>query len=398
MPSFIDSYMDFTSDFESPSSFFYWSAVTCVAGALRDNVYLPQKKSPLYPNLYTLLLADSGIDRKAAPLGIAVEILSELKNTKIIRGRTSVQGILQILCEAEMDRETGVSTAGGSCFLCAEELASFFVTDPQAIPLITDIYDYRSEWVSNLKGEGRKTIKNLCVTMLAASNETHLREVYSNLAVYGGLLGRTLFVKSNERRAPNAMFGDIVDVNLIAEKRLCLVKCLKDISLLRGAFQIQPEARSEYKKWYEGLYSHYGSKSDKSGIIARIHTTVAKVSMILAVAHARCLYIMKHHVEESISECIKLLPNYDIFVMASGKADTATAGSYILQELLANGDDGVTKSNFLRKFWQDIDDEVFDKTCRNLEQAGIIKSEVAGNHWKYYLTAHGKERLNHKKG
>jgi len=327
---------------------------------------------------------------------VAVEVLRELKNTKIIRGRTSVQGILKILGEQEMDRETGISTAGGSCFLCAEELASFFVTDPQAVPLITDIYDYRSEWTSNLKGEGKITIKNLCVTMLAASNETHLREVYSSLAVYGGLLGRTLFVKSDGRRAPNAMFGDVVNKEEIEKKKTVLVSCLKDIASLRGPFEIHAKARDEYKTWYNNLYAHYDNKPDKSGIIARIHTTVAKVSMILAVAQTRCLYIMKHHVEEAIEQCIKLLPNYDIFVMSSGKADTATAGSYILQELITNGPGGISKKLFLRKFWTEIDDEIFDKTCKNLELAGIIKMDIINQEIKFYLTEVGKERLSGK--
>jgi hypothetical protein len=387
--------MKYTEDLESPTSFFYWSAITCVAGALRDNVFLPQKKSNLFPNLYTLLLADSGIDRKGTPLGVACDILNELHNTKIIRGRTSVQGILKVLGEQEMDRESGVSTSGGSCFLCAEELASFFVTDPQAIPLITDIYDYRREWTSNLKGEGKVTIKNLCVTMLAASNETHLREVYSNLAVYGGLLGRTLFVKSDGRRPPNAMFGDDLDLLKYEEAKKELVCALKDISILRGPFEIQDEAKTEYVTWYKHLYKNYGNKTDKSGIIARIHTTVAKVAMILAVANTRTLYIMKHHVEEAISQCIKLLPNYDIFVMASGKGTLAEAGSFMLNELLTQK--SITKGQFLKKYWTEVDDELFENMAKTLEQAKLITYSIEGNKQVFILTDEGKERLNGKR-
>lgn len=108
--------MDYTADMESPDSFFRWAAIATVAGVLRDNVYLPQKKSPLYPNLYILLLADSAIDRKSTPLSIAGELVAEIRNTKIIRGRTSVQAILKVLGEATMDRVTGITTIGGSCF------------------------------------------------------------------------------------------------------------------------------------------------------------------------------------------------------------------------------------------------------------------------------------------
>lgn len=388
--------MAYTADMESPNSFFWWSAVACVAGALRDNIYLPQKKSPLYPNLYVLLLADSGIDRKSTPLGVACDILGELHNTKIIRGRTSVQAILKTLGEAEMDRATGISTAGGSCFLCAEELASFFVADPSAIPLITDLYDYRKEWTSNLKGEGKITIKNLCVTLLAASNETHLREVYSTLAVYGGLLGRTLFIKSDGRREPNPMYGEDSTTLETAVQREALISNLKTISTLRGPMVVDDSAKQEYHDWYKDLYSKYGARPDKSGIIARIHTTVAKVSCILTVANTHNLCIKKHHVEEAIERCISLLPNYEIFVMTSGKADIATSGSYLLNELVGTNCTGMSKKVFLRKYWTEIDEEIFDKMTNTLQTAGLIQISMENKEIRYTLTEQGKEKLSGK--
>src|SRR5208282_5345174 len=117
--------MDYTATLESPDSFFRWAAIATVAAVMRDNIHLPQQmKGPLFPNLYIILLAESG-GRKNAPLDLACSLLRDVGNTKIIQGRTTVQAIISTLGEAQMDPATGVTNAGGQAFICAEELASF---------------------------------------------------------------------------------------------------------------------------------------------------------------------------------------------------------------------------------------------------------------------------------
>lgn len=234
--------------------------------------------------------------------------------------------------------------------------------------------------------------------MLAASNEIHLREVYSTLAVYGGLLGRTLFVKSDCRRKPNPMFGDeIKEAIFSGHHRQILINSLQTLSKLRGEAVVSPMAKEEYHTWYKDLYGKYGIRPDKSGIIARIHTTVAKVSLILAVAETYELEIKQHHVQEAISMCIALLPNYEIFVMTTGSADIATAGSYLLNELCSNGTNGISKKYYLRKFWTEVDEEIFDKMTRTLETVGLIKVDIHEKELKYFLTEQGKDKLGGKK-
>jgi predicted transcriptional regulator len=398
MKSFIAEYMNFSRDLESPTSFFLWGCLSCIGAALRDNVYLRQGHRKLYPNIYVLLLADSGISRKSVPLGLTGDLLKQVGTTKIIRGRSSIQAILQDLASPQMNKKTGAQVTGGSGLLCAEELASFFVQDPAAVPILTDIYDFRDEWEYNLKGSGRIIINNLCVSMLAASNETHLREVYTNTAVYGGLMGRTFFVKSSERRKPNALVDDMVTVTANGHYDITpLGESLKEITKIKGKFLFEDESRKEYTKWYEDLYSKYSEHNDKSGIMARIHTGVLKVAMILAVGNDYELVIRKTHILEAIDICIKLKSNYEVFAMATGKAPDSQIGALLFGEILNSQNGKISRRWFIRNNWTNIDEDTFDTLIKKLETSNLIKTDFDGGDFYYSLTDFGREKLEEKR-
>ena len=202
--SFIKNLLEFTKESETPTAFWKWGAYAIIAGALRDEVYWTQRGHKVCPNIFVLLNADSAVHRKSGPIKEADHLLGDLKITKIIRGRGSIQAILEDLASSQMDRESGKTLRGGSCLLVADELRSFFVSDDSLIGILTDIYDYRDRFDYKLRGAPFK-VTNLCVSMLAASNDEFLKEIYTVEAVNGGLLGRTFLVKPDEYRPANSL-------------------------------------------------------------------------------------------------------------------------------------------------------------------------------------------------
>src|SRR5262245_54068338 len=78
--SWIQSFVDYTSNLESPSTYRKWSAITMIAAALEQKVWV-DVGGPLYPNLYTLLVGLPGIGKSRAITncaGIIREALPEL--------------------------------------------------------------------------------------------------------------------------------------------------------------------------------------------------------------------------------------------------------------------------------------------------------------------------------
>ena len=371
--SFITNYLEHTKQYESPTSFWKWSAYACIAAVLRDNCFYQQGDDRLYPNIYVLLIADSAVQRKDRPVRMVERLVQKTNNTKVINGRSSIQGILDELAKGETDKKTGKILKGGSAIWLAPEMSAGIVSDPDAIKILTDIYSFREKYDSRLRTQANFSIKNICFSFMAASNEELLRDVYDIKATMGGLLGRTFLVAPNEFRPGNSLFNLKIDQSFNA-----LLDELHKVAQLEGEFDFRADAMKAYDEWYLPFRSSYEKKADKSGISGRIHTSVLKLAMVLAVAENFELIIRKEHIVKAIDECSELIPNYTKFVMSSGKSSLAEIATLFLSAL--NDAEGhiLGRKTILQKFWNILDQgaETLDKVITTLEQAGMVESSM----------------------
>src|SRR5215510_6063686 len=143
-------------ELESPQSFWYWSALSAISAVVKDQVWLGRQLYKLYPNIYVMLHADSGL-KKGPPVSMAKQLVSMVNNTRIISGRSSIQGILKDLATAHTSPDPKVKPVMKSvAFICSSELTSSLVGDKVATDILTDLYDRQyneGHWRSLLKAE-----------------------------------------------------------------------------------------------------------------------------------------------------------------------------------------------------------------------------------------------------
>lgn len=379
---FIKLLLEHTQPYESPESFWKWSAYCTVAAVMRDSCFIRQGDSELYPNVYVLLLADSAVHRKGNPVRFCEKLTTKIANTKIISGRTSIQAILDELARGETHPKTGKTIKGGSALFSAPELSAGIVNDPEAIKILTDIYDFKEEYTSRLRGTGTFHIKNICFTMMAASNESLLMDLYDEKARTGGLLGRTFLVKPNEFRQGNSLF-DFPDTTGAMKK---IADALLAISKLQGEIVVTDEAKKEYNDWYKPFRASQQNIKDKTGILGRIHTSVLKLAMVLCADHTLSLRLDKTHMEEAIAEATGLLPNYTQFVMSGGKSPISSIATLVLQQLYDQPSKSLSRAYLLRFNWNEFDLDTFDKFVTTMEQAGMISAAQFSDGIGYQLT------------
>lgn len=384
--SFVSEYLHYTREYESPTSFWKWSAYAAIAAVLRDSCYIMMGDKPLFPNIYVLLLADSAVQRKDNPVNTSAALIQIVNNTKVINGRSSIQGILDELAKGETDKQTGVIKKGGSAVWIAPEMSAGIVNDPEAIKILTDIYTFREKYDSRLRTQANFSIKNICFSFLAASNEELLRDVYDIKATMGGLLGRTFLITPNEFRPGNSLFR--IDSKRMIFERKHLEEHLKKISLLHGEFQVDDEAIQYYDDWYIPFRQSYEKQGDRSGISGRIHTSVVKLAMLIAVSETDNLCIHKHHMKQAIQECVDLIPNYKKFVMSSGKSSLSEIATVVLSALYEAKNRELSRKEILQRFWNVFDQgaETLDKLITTLEQGGMIEIFVEGSNTSYKMT------------
>ena len=127
------------SELESPISFWYWSGIAALSAVVKDQIWLHRQIYNLYPNIYVMLHADSGL-KKGPPVSMARQLVSKVGNTQIITGRSSIQGILKQMGGGQSQPGGKIKT-NSQVFICSSELSSSIVDDPVATKILTDLYD-----------------------------------------------------------------------------------------------------------------------------------------------------------------------------------------------------------------------------------------------------------------
>ena len=387
--SFVSKYLKHTENYESPSSFWKWSAYVTIAAVLRDNAYRAFGDMKVYPNIYVLTLAPSGIYRKGFPVNLCKQLLTALSVTKIVSGRTSIQALIDELSHAEADPRTGKIIQKGAAIFLAPELAAGLVADQASISILTDIYDLKTDYTTHLKGSGKKKVEKVVFSMYAASNEALLREVYDIRAMQGGLLARTFLVVPDEFRPSNSLLG----TNHRKEEFNALLMALAEIyKNVKGEFQFTDSAREEYEGWYKDFRMSYEKKSDKAGVVGRIHMSILKLAMILA-ANDLTLLIDKCHIEESIHLAMSLVPNYNHLIVGTGKSELSEAGALLTQELMKADGNKISRKEFLRKNWSTVDSDQLDKITATLAGADLVQTLTFGNEVYFVMTQKYKDMI-----
>jgi len=366
MSYFVSKVIEYTKEYESPTAFWRWAAYSTIGALLRNNVFYKHGTGEVYPNIYVILLADSG-GRKDPPLKLSNKLLDSVIHTKVISGSASKEAILDYLSQDIAVGKTGITVRGGQGIVIAPELAGFFLDDPKLIEYLTDWWDYKEKYERNLRS-GRYQISNLCFSLLGGSNEELLQTIYTRRATYGGLLRRTLMVKADESRPPNSlMYIDLAKYQLVT-----LIDPLKEIAKLKGAVQRTDGAARVYDSWYKDLHRLYKKFGDKSGVLQGMHTNVLKLSIIIA-ANRLSMEINEDDFNLAIDEVTRLRPNYNVYSMVTGMSNEAKIGGMILQALYENRANGATKrTELMNRYWNEMSIQQLDEMLDRLQQAEMI--------------------------
>ena len=126
---------------------------------------------------------------------------------------------------------------------------------------------YKKTYTSRLRGGGTFILKEVCFSIMMASNKDLLTDIYDPRAVFGGLLGRTFLILPDEFRPANSLFN----IGDREEQYIQLIQYLKEIEKLRGPFTFTEEAQTEFDSWYAPFRESYKNRQDRSGIAGRIH-------------------------------------------------------------------------------------------------------------------------------
>lgn len=389
------------SELESPLSFWMWSGLASISAVVKDNIWLDRAGIyKLYPNIYVMLHAESGL-KKGPPVAVAKQLVRAVNNTRIISGRSSIQGILKELGTAQT-QPGGKVLKKSVAFICSSELSSSIVEDKVATTILTDLYDRQynvGEWRSLLKMESFN-LTDPTITMLTATNEAHSSDFFTRKDVSGGYFARTFIVYETKRNKPNSLIAPLVNPPNYPQ----LVEHLKLLSTLQGAFEPMAietqEGRHQYPKtmegrtvyftdaglFYEEWYSNFLNEvdtqefKDETGTINRFGDSVLKVAMLISLGKHTELYIDLESMQEAVIQCEKMVGN--IRKTTLGKSNVESGDSIrrtiLIRELLRRETHSITQIMLNKRFWMQGSSAEWADAVVSIEAAGFITTKNIG--------------------
>jgi hypothetical protein len=400
--NFLGEVLSSTSELEAPRAFYYWAALSAIAAVMKDNVWVNRHIYKLYPNIYVMLHADSGL-KKGPPISLAKDIVKKTGVTRIISGRSSIQGILKEIGTAESAPGGKILYGGKSiAYIVSSELTSSLVEDGAAATILTDLYDRHyneGSWKSLLKME-HFALKDPTINMLTATNQSHSDDFFSQRDVQGGYYARTFIIYETKRNAINSLMQaptKVPDKDALAEYLLKISHLKGEFSGLLNADNSLTPVGKFYDDWYKDFCKVIDEQSvkDSTGTINRFGDSVLKVSMLLSLARSDSMEITMEDMVEAISNCELLIGNARRTTYGkNGDKQFSIRKTLVIDELLLRSNHTISRTQLLKKYWMHGNSLEWDAVMNNFSDSGMVVMESVGDQILYIMPEKQVKQIN----
>ena len=233
--------MEATAQTSAPEIFRRWGAISCLAGALERRVWVYTLSSPLYPNLYVLLISGPGIGKTEVTDRVRL-LWEEIEGLHIASSNLSRASLADELNDARVitpNNEYNALTAS------VNELGTLVPKySLEFMSQLTDLYNCKV--YTERKRGAQLTIKldSPYMNMIAATQPAFLQDMLPEVAWGQGFMSRCNLIFCGEK-----IIRDLFDVPEIQLERLS--KELLIIRKMKGKFEWTDEAKAFINEWHK---------------------------------------------------------------------------------------------------------------------------------------------------
>lgn len=377
LENWLSSYMEFTENSESPTSYHLWTGISCIAAALQRKVWMRWGHTTIYPNFYTVLVGPSGRARKGEPIDIGRGIIDEI-NISTIGDDNTQEAVIRLMKKSEKSFSTKDGQphyqSAVSCF--TEELAVLTgYQNGTFLAYLTQWYDSRDKWSRFTKHQGIDKLVGVCFNLLASTAPDWLPHILTREAIGGGFTSRIIFIAEEGKKQtitdPNEFPPDM-------DLRNSLVHDLEIIHTLCGEIKFDNEAKDVYKKWYweQDQMVKRGElilpEAVFGGYISRRATHIKKICMAISMARGNSMVITLEHFEEALNLLTKAEMKMSSVFKGIGRAKYTEEMNLVLKLIKTRG--SVLRSEILSILHRDVDMTALREITETLVGMNAIKA------------------------
>lgn len=378
LENWIDSYLKFTRNSESPAMFHTWTAISVLAAAMQRKCHLQYGMLSLYPNMYIVLVAPSGKARKGMAMSIGYDFLDEL-GIPLAAEATTREALIQSL---QASNTTSVTPDGTFIFhssltIFSQELAVFLgFKNLTLLSDLTDWFDCRKRWTYKTKHFGVDDIERVWVNLLGATTPELIQTTLPSEAIGGGLTSRMIFVyEPRKGKTVCAPFLTDDDKDL----RNTLMQDLYEIHQVGGEFKVTKDFVELWSIWYPEQDENPPFKDPRfAGYLSRRPTHAMKLSMILSMARSSDMILTGEFLQEAITLLERTEKKMPFALGGVGRSQHSGIMADIMYYIGAHRE--VFESELQAAFHTDADASLLDVIIRTLVRMNFctIKSTNKG--------------------
>jgi len=379
----LDNYLEYTENSESPISYHTWCGLSVIAGALQRKVYLKWGLGRvIYPNLYVVLVGPSGRTRKGVSIGIAKDFLKKVPSISVAPESSSGRQAMILAMKRALVNFTD-PTDNKIKFHCSvtafsEELSVFLGQgDIAYLSNLTDWYDSKDDWEYETVGRGKDSLQGLCLNLLGGTAPDWIQSMIPHEALGGGFTSRIIFIVEEVKRKIIAKYV-VTERELELQEKLHID--LERIAQLSGEIKFNLEAEEKYIKWYieqdTALSAGRPVISDPrfAGYCERRATHLQKLMIICSASRGDDLIITGADFDKAnnlLQYAERTMPKT---FGGLGKSRVSDESNVVINYIQKVGI--TTRKILLQKFYRDIDVTTLANVEALMQQMGVVKIKL----------------------
>lgn len=291
LKSWIDAFITHSADTEAPVIFRRWTAISAIAAVLEQKVWVTTY-APLYPNLYTFLIAPpgGGKSQSMSKARALLDALPEPNKPKIAPTSVNASTLVDFMNESRqiIIRPPWGAIEYNAMMIMVGEFGTFMSKyENDLIAQLTDFYDVTAygQW---RRGERlRIKIERPLLNMLIGSTPDNLMQFMPEGAWGQGFTSRIMFIYSTEK-------GFVDD--FAARDALDPSDLIHDLTIIKdlvGQFRVSQEYADAVSNWRQLGEEPKPTHPRLAHYMSRRKTHLYRLSMIAAIDRSNTLILEK---------------------------------------------------------------------------------------------------------
>jgi hypothetical protein len=404
LDNWIESYMKYVSDSESPTLFHKWAAVSTIASTTTRFTYITLGQWTFYLNFFILLVAPPGVCRKGDAINISRDLIRDYNHIHLACESLTREYLLNLFASSreyfintlqkKMNKGDAKKVAPSAITVHSGEFGVFLGQgDVRFINDLTDLYDCKTEWKYGTIKHDLRILDNTWLNILGAITPSAIREVLPDFAIGGGFLSRFILVAGRNKRKKISLM-DVRDRDVELYNKL--KSDIGAIHRAQGNMSFSKRAAAAYTDWYMNFDESRPPANDPRLLHynTRKPAHLIKLSGVMSLAKSNSMIISLDDFKEALELLNETEPGMSDALVGVGRSKISPLVQEISMSLKKAG--MLTYNDIFSYHAHDATKEDVNQALEILVAQGVTKLSIM-NKEKVYRYVKVRDRKKGKK-